>query len=166
MSDIETEEKPTKKRSTNQYCKNSDLLREVLEYKRTGKVSNKLGEYFLAIAWHLTGHSNFRQYSYALKEDFVGLGVMKMVKGLDSFNPEKSNNPFAYFTQICWNSFVYSCKEYYKQINIKKQVFENYLISVQAAQQIDPNGLVQTYLNDLLDANEEKDKDRSGESDE
>lgn len=148
---------PDKKKAT-PYCKNSDLLKELIECKKSGVISNKLGEYFLSIAWHLTGHSNFRRYSYSLKEDFVGLGVMKMIKGVKSFDPEKSKNAFAYFTQICWNSFIYSCKEYYKQINVKKQIFENYLISVQAAQNLDPNGLVETYLKDLLESNETREQ--------
>ena len=145
------------------YCKNADLLREIMEYQKTKVISNKLGEYLMAIAWHLTGHSNFRQYSFGLKEDFVGAALVRMVKGVAKFNPEKSNNPFAYFTQICWNSFIYSCKEYYKQINIKKDILENYLITAQSTKEIDPNSLVEMFINNLLDYNDKKDKDKAEE---
>ena len=141
------------------YCKNADLLREVLKYRETGVISEQLGEYLRNIAWHLTGHSNFRQYPFSLKEDFVSAALVKMVKGIAKFNPDKSNNPFAYFTQICWNSFIYSCKEYYKQINIKKSVLENYLITAQTMEKIDPNSLVEMFINNLLDHNDKKDKE-------
>lgn len=141
------------------YCKNADLMKEILNYKETGIISNQMGEYLRAIAWHLTGHSNFRQYSFSLKEDFVGAALVKMIKGVEKFNPEKSNNPFAYFTQICWNSFVYSCKEYYKQINIKKSILENYLTTAQSIQEIDPNSLVEMFINNLLDYNDKKEKE-------
>ena len=33
-------------------------------------------------------------------------GIENCLQYLDNFNPEKSNNPFAYFTQIIYYAFV------------------------------------------------------------
>lgn len=153
LSDIPAEHKE-------HYCKNADLLAEVLACQQNNNTpSEQLGKYFLAIAWRLSGHSNFRGYAFSLKEDFVAQAVYKMLKALPNFKPEITTNAFAYFTQVCWISFVGSCKDYYKQINIKKNIFEEYLTSLQSTNVIDPTSMVQKYLETLTDSNKKQEAD-------
>lgn len=150
LSDIPEEHKE-------HYCKNADLLAEVLKCQQNNNTpSEQLGKYFLAIAWRLSGHSNFRGYAFSLKEDFVAQAVYKMLKALPNFKSDITTNAFAYFTQVCWISFVGSCKEYYKQINIKKNIFEKYLTSLQSTNVIDPTSMVQKYLETLTDSNKKQ----------
>ena len=41
---------------------------------------------------------------------------------MDNFNPEKSNNPFAYFTQIIYYAFVRRIQKEKKQVTIKQKL--------------------------------------------
>ena len=43
---------------------------------------------------------------------------------LDNFNPKKSNNPFAYFTQIIYYAFIRRIQKEKKQSNIKYRMIE------------------------------------------
>jgi DNA-directed RNA polymerase specialized sigma24 family protein len=55
---------------------------------------------------------------YTFRKDLVSDAIEHCIKGLHKFNPEKSDNPFAYFTQIAKNAF-------WQRINIERK--ENYL---------------------------------------
>ena len=62
------------------------------------RVSNYIGECFLKIANGLSFRPNFINYTY--KQEMISDGIENCLQYLHNFNPEKSNNPFAYFTQI------------------------------------------------------------------
>jgi DNA-directed RNA polymerase specialized sigma24 family protein len=50
---------------------------------------------------------------------------MDCISAVDNFNPDKTNNPFAYFTQIAWNAFLRRIQKEKKQTYIKHKNFEN-----------------------------------------
>ena len=67
------------------------------------QMSDYLGEVFMNIAEQAAYKSN---YSHEASDaDMVADAYLKCVEKVASFNSEKSNNPHAYFTQICRNSF-------------------------------------------------------------
>ena len=45
-------------------------------------------------------------------------------KNLDNFNPERSQNPFAYFTQIIHYAFLRRIQKEKKQLEIKTKIIE------------------------------------------
>ena len=49
-------------------------------------------------------------------------GIENCLQYLDNFNPEKSNNPFAYFTQIIYYAFVRRIQKEKKQVTIKQKL--------------------------------------------
>ena len=49
-------------------------------------------------------------------------GIENCLQYLDNFNPEKSNNPFAYFTQIIYYAFVRRIQKEKKQVVIKHKM--------------------------------------------
>tara|TARA_R110000772_G_scaffold229077_1_gene339893 strand:- start:345 stop:719 length:375 start_codon:yes stop_codon:yes gene_type:complete len=49
-------------------------------------------------------------------------GIENCLQYLDNFNPEKSNNPFAYFTQIIYYAFVRRIQKEKKQTTIKQRM--------------------------------------------
>ena len=55
-----------------------------------------IGECFLKIANHLSFKPNFVNYMF--KEDMISDGIENCVQYIHNFDPEKSKNPFAYFT--------------------------------------------------------------------
>ena len=61
-------------------------------------ITNYLGECFLKIATHLSYKPNFVNYMF--RDDMISDGIENCVQYIHNFDPEKSKNPFAYFTQI------------------------------------------------------------------
>jgi len=103
------------KKKPEHYVNNKEFLQAMILYKRsvnkakrikTGKpaVPDYIGECFLKIANHLSYRPNFINYTY--RDDMISDGIENCLQYLDNFNPRKSNNPFAYFTQIIYYAFV------------------------------------------------------------
>ena len=68
------------------------------------KVTEYMGECFYKIATHLSFRPNFINYTY--REEMIGDGIENCIRYAKNFNPEKSKNPFAYFTQIIYYAFI------------------------------------------------------------
>ena len=49
-------------------------------------------------------------------------GIENCLQYLDNFNPAKSNNPFAYFTQIIYYAFIRRIQKEKKQTTIKQKL--------------------------------------------
>ena len=86
-------------------------------------VSNYIGECFLKIANHLSFRPNFINYTF--RDDMISDGIENCLQYLNNFNPKKSKNPFAYFTQIIYYAFVRRIQKEKKQINIKYKLLED-----------------------------------------
>lgn len=115
------------------YVNNKDFLEALIEYKNqvyfaaeNGKpkprLSNYIGECFLKIANHLSYRPNFVNYMF--KEDMISDGIENCVQYVDNFDPEKSRNPFAYFTQIIYYAFLRRIQREKKQLEIKNKIIE------------------------------------------
>ena len=115
------------------YVNNQDLLTALITYKRKvgiakerglekPRVSNYIGGCFLKIATHLSYRPNFINYMY--KDDMICDGVENCIQYIDNFDPEKSNNPFAYFTQIVYYAFLRRIQKEKRQMDIKEKILE------------------------------------------
>ena len=82
------------------------------------------GECFLKIAERLSHRPNF--INYAFREEMVSDGIENSVMYASNFNPEKSTNPFAYFTQIIYFAFLRRIEKEKKQLYIKYKTMEEY----------------------------------------
>ena len=82
------------------------------------------GECFLKIAELLSHRPNF--INYAFREEMVSDGIENCVMYASNFNPEKSTNPFAYFTQIIYFAFLRRIEKEKKQLYIKYKTMEEY----------------------------------------
>jgi hypothetical protein len=63
---------------------------------------------------------NFVNYSY--NSDFQGYAMLMLVRNWNSFNPEKSSNPFAYFTQCIKASFIQYLNQEKRQRVIRDEI--------------------------------------------
>lgn len=99
------------------YVKNSDLLPAVLEAKALGYVTVKLISMIKQIAEKYSSKHNFAGYSY--REDMVSVAVANLCNNALKFNPERSSNPFSYFTSSIHNSFLQYMAEEKKQRDIR-----------------------------------------------
>ena len=79
-----------------------------------------IGECFLKIANHLSFKPNFVNYMF--KEDMISDGIENCVQYIQNFNPEKSKNPFAYFTQIIYYAFLRRIQKEKRQLEIKNKI--------------------------------------------
>lgn len=123
------------KKVTKNYINNPDFLQALIDHKKkcidaleNGKeepiVSNYIGECFLKISLHLARKPNFISYSF--KEEMISDGIENCVMYFRNFNPEKSNNPFAYFTQIVYYAFLRRIAREKKQLYLKYKATEQY----------------------------------------
>lgn len=110
------------------YVNNADLLAALKAYlvkceiaEEAGKpipqVPLYVGQSILEIATRLASRANFSGYAY--KEDMIMDGVENCLQYIRNFNPEKSTNPFAYFTQIIWYAFIRRIHKEKRQMYIK-----------------------------------------------
>jgi DNA-directed RNA polymerase specialized sigma subunit len=87
------------------------------------RVPNYIGECFLKIANHLSYRPNFINYTY--KDDMISDGIENCLQYMDNFDPEKSSNPFAYFTQIIYFAFIRRITKEKKQSKIKEKLLKS-----------------------------------------
>ena len=86
------------------------------------QISNYIGECFLKIATHLSYKPNFVNYMF--REDMICDGIENCLQYIDNFDPTKSSNPFAYFTQIIYYAFLRRIQKEKKQMEIKNKILE------------------------------------------
>ncbi len=115
------------------YVNNKDFLAALEQYaidieraKERGnpkpQIPRYIGECFLKIANHLSYKPNFVNYMF--KDDMICDGIENCVRYIHNFNPEKSKNPFAYFTQIIYYAFLRRIQQEKKQLEIKNKILE------------------------------------------
>ena len=116
------------RRAKRNYVNNRDFLDALIQYKAdctaaedTGdelpRVPDYIGTCIYQIATRLATKPNFSGYSY--KEDMISDGIENCLQYINNFNPEKSQNPFAYFTQIIWYAFLRRIQKEKKQMYIR-----------------------------------------------
>ena len=87
------------------------------------QVTNYIGECFLKIANGLSYRPNFINYTY--RSEMVSDGIENCLQYIHNFDPDKSKNPFAYFTQIIYYAFLRRIQKEKKQTHIKNKIIEN-----------------------------------------
>ena len=123
----------TRRKSYEHYVNNKEFLaalevyiaqvnRAKLNDKEPPQIPRYIGECFLKIANHLSYKPNFVNYMF--KDDMICDGIENCVRYIHNFNPEKSKNPFAYFTQIIYYAFLRRISQEKKQLEIKNKILE------------------------------------------
>ncbi|AOV62077.1 late sigma transcription factor [Synechococcus phage S-CAM7] len=121
------------KAKTEHYVNNRDFLDALIEYREKvaeaaandrpkPRITNYIGSCFLKIATHLSYKSNFVNYMY--REDMISDGIENCVQYIHNFDPAKSKNPFAYFTQISYFAFLRRIQREKRQLDIKTKIVE------------------------------------------
>jgi len=117
------------------YVSNADFLQAIIEYrlkvkeakdtdKEKPRLSNYIGACFLKIAEHLSRKPNFISYSF--REEMISDGIENCIQYVDNFDPDKSKNPFAYFTQIIYFAFLRRIMKEKKQLYVKYKATQQY----------------------------------------
>ena len=123
-----------KKKVTQHYVDNKKFLEAMVAYKdkvnsakennrKKPDVTNYIGECFLKIANHLSYRPNFINYTY--RDDMISDGIENCLQYMNNFDPAKSTNPFAYFTQIIYYAFIRRIQKEKKQTLVKQKLIAN-----------------------------------------
>jgi len=126
-----SETKQSKAKLKPHYVDNKKFLGAMIEHRakvqkaeekkrKAPEVTNYIGECFLKIANHLSYRPNFINYTY--RDDMISDGIENCLQYMRNFNPEKSNNPFAYFTQIIYYAFIRRIQKEKKQQDVKAKL--------------------------------------------
>lgn len=116
-----------KRRKRNDFLDNKQFYAALVEHKKVcedaeargeeaPKLTRYLGKCFLDISEHLSMRPNFSNYMY--RQDMVMDAVENCVTYCNRFDPDKSKNPFSYFTQVCWYAFIRRIGKEKRQIEI------------------------------------------------
>ena len=143
------------KKKSEHYVDNKQFLQAMIEYKKScvlaesknelkPPVTNYIGECFLKIANHLSYRPNFINYTY--KEEMISDGIENCLQYVSNFNPDKSNNPFAYFTQIIYYAFIRRIQKEKKQQTIKRKLILKSGFDVETATNIDDKAYQDAYI--------------------
>jgi hypothetical protein len=115
------------------YINNEDFLKALVDYKAACKLAKKekrpppaipnyIGECFMKIAEGLSHKPNFINYTY--RDEMMSDGIENCLQYFDNFDPAKSKNPFAYFTQIIYFAFLRRISKEKKQLYVKYKATE------------------------------------------
>ena len=118
----------TKSKTNNHYIDNKKFLQALIDYKVEVKAAEQnseerpqvpeyIGDCFIKIANHLAYKNNFINYSF--REDMILDAIENCLTYMDNFDPAKSSNPFAYFTQITYYAFVRRIQKEKKHLHTK-----------------------------------------------
>lgn len=102
------------------YLNNKDLLAQVILSKKNGKMTNELAKMLQLLTMRYGKKGNFANYTY--NDDMQSYAMLMIVKTWQGFDPAKSSNPFAWFTQCIKNSFIQYLNYEKRQRDIRDEV--------------------------------------------
>lgn len=116
------------------YVDNKKFLQALIDYRKlidaanavgeeTPRVPDYIGECFVKIATHLSYKSNFINYTF--RDDMISDGIENCLTAAAKFDPSKSSNPFAYYTQIIYFAFIRRIQKEKKHQATKYKIIEN-----------------------------------------
>lgn len=122
------------KKKNPHYVNNKEFLAAMIEFRESVEVAREkeekrpqvpmyIADCIMKIATHLSYKPNFVNYSF--RDEMISDGIENCLQYIDNFNPEKSKNPFAYFTQIVYYAFLRRIQKEKKYLYIKYKASEN-----------------------------------------
>lgn len=139
----------------NNYIDNKKMYSEFVDYKKSIQKAKKdgspkpiipdyIGECFLLLATNISHKPNFFNYTY--RDEMISDGIENSILYADNFNPKKSKNPFAYFTQIIYYAFIRRIGKEKKQLYIKRKLVEQSMFDDTLVNHGEDTGGVPSYI--------------------
>jgi DNA-directed RNA polymerase specialized sigma24 family protein len=122
-----------KKNQPNNYINNKDFYAAIVEYRDfvalnpDAKIPNYIGLCVMQICNRLSIKREFNGYTY--KDEMIDDAIENCIRAVNGFDPEKSSNPFAYFTQIAWNAFLRRIAKEKKEVYVKHKNMQRMILS-------------------------------------
>lgn len=147
------------------YVDNKTFYKHLVDYQGVAKeaeaageekpqVTKEIGLAVYQIANRLATKPNFSGYPF--KEEMISDGIENAIDAVLKFKPEKSENPFAYFTQIIYYAFLRRIDREKKMLLTKKKYYEHKYVNQELADYSlagrDQVHTIETFLqNDYMD---------------
>jgi hypothetical protein len=123
-----------KAKQSEHYVNNKEFTAAVAEHNAAVKLaleegttppqmSNYIGECIYKISTRLSTRPNFINYTY--RDEMICDAIENCIQYIKNFNIEKSQNAFAYITQICYYAFLRRIQKEKKQVFIKQQIISD-----------------------------------------
>lgn len=140
------------------YVNNQEFLAAMVAYRQSVEVAkadgkekprvpNYIGDCFVKIANHLAYKSNFINYTF--RDEMILDGIENCITYIDNFDPAKSSNPFAYFTQITYYAFIRRIQKEKKYVQTKYRYIQNLDISQLISEEADGSEHTNEFINYL-----------------
>jgi hypothetical protein len=120
------------KKPTRHYVDNQKFFAEIVEYRKKltaareeGKPDPRIPDYIGSCIWKIAEKLStkpcFINYSY--REEMIGDGIENCFLYFKDYDPEKGQNPFAYFTQVIYYAFL---RRIYKEERNRYAMYKNF----------------------------------------
>ena len=136
----------------NNYIDRDQLHQLMRDYKDTGKISEELGEMFMIMTDHILGHSNFRNYTQAVREEMKSYALLLLIKyshNCDAYQRD-ARQVFNYLSTVTFNAFKQTLQKYYKRLNTQRELERQYLDLMQSKYGVKINS---EYIDNFEDRN-------------
>ena len=115
-----------------------DFFKAIVEYKAKVReaesqalpkpiISHYIGDCLIKIATKLSYSPNFINYTF--RDEMIADGLENCINYFHNFDPDKSTNPFSYFTQIIYYAFLRRIQKEKKYLYVKHKVTQQKMIS-------------------------------------
>jgi len=121
------------------FIKKLEARRDEAYKQAVANMPNDVAESFMKLVNHIGSRPNFMGYTYL--EDMKGDALFLCVKYAHNFDPTKSNNAFAYFSQVVFNAFKQFLNKEKKYADYK---FEQVKESMTNAEKLNWNNIVKS----------------------
>jgi len=122
-----------------------DYVDAIENNKELPPIPRFVAECFMKISTHLAFRPNFANYTF--RDEMISDGIEVCCKYIHNYNPNKYNNPHAYFTTAVWRAFV-------QRINLEKAYLYKKHVATQIAE-----------LNDNMSDSQEQDTRKLNKND-
>ena len=117
------------KENKQNYLEAQDLYDEYKKSVENDQCTERLGELFLTLTYHILRSPSFNRYSYQVKEDLSGHAIEKLMKSLKTVKLDFTTQQiFNFATRTVYTAFLSELGRYYKFENLKRKVTKDYLM--------------------------------------
>lgn len=146
------------KKKRKHYVNNADFCQALVEYKEKKKthpdarIPDYIGVCIDKICNKLSLRPNFIGYSF--RDEMVGDAIENCITAVNGFNAEKTENPFAYFTQIAWFAMLRRIAKEKKQLYLKYKNIQNLCLTTEYNSELHISN--EEYSDDIISSFEKK----------
>jgi len=105
--------------------------------EETPRPCDGIGDAFIKIANGLARKANFVNYPF--REDMIGDAIENCAMAVNNYDPDRFNNPYGYFTKVCWWSNLRKIEREHKQLYVKFKSMEQAILSESLVEGDDEN---------------------------